>query len=111
METLIANSALYNKTEYGQVYPGQAFKAREDIARELLLSGKARRSTYETHAIVPVEVQKLSAEPFRHVPAVDAKQTAVAAEGDRVLPASDLPAKGTAGAVKRAGRGAPASRR
>ena len=100
---------------YGTVVFGQQFEVEEDVARQLLRSGAARlpdppRVLYETKVVVPEAPEVGARLPFRDVPLPDPQPPAVAAEGDSVLPAADVPQPGTAhpgGRRKRKGPGSP----
>jgi len=98
---------------YGTVTAGQEFECRDDLARQLVKAGSARKAdpprvTYETKVVV-LEAPEVSARlPFRDVPVRHEESPPVDPESDRVLPESDLPTPGDAdsgGRRKRKGFG------
>jgi len=104
---VIANRQLCG--EYGVVVADQEFDVRDEIAVQLLHRHLVRKPDppqvhYETKVIVPAAPEVSPREPFRDLPLLDAESPDVAPEGDRVLPATELPQPGTADPVRRGGR-------
>ena len=92
---------------YGTVTPGQEFNCPEDVAKELLRAGVAHKAEppkvlYETKVVRPPEVGPTI--PFRDMPVSDQKPEEVAAAGDHVLPAADIPKQGASDSGGRRGR-------
>jgi hypothetical protein len=86
---------------YGTVTAGEEFECRDDLAKQLVRSGSARKAApprvlYETKVVVPEAPEVGARPPFRNVPVHHAESPPVAPEGDPVLPAADLPAPGAA---------------
>lgn len=109
---LIANRQLYG--EYGTVVAGQEFEASDQVGLQLLQSGVVRRPdpprvTYETKVIVPTASEVSARQPFRHLPVSDPESPNMAAEGDRVLSAADLPAVRNDDPGRRSGRRRPST--
>ena len=57
MTTIIAGSDLYNPREYGRVSEGQYFTVRDDLAKDLVATGKARlpaeKQSFPAHLTLP----------------------------------------------------------
>jgi hypothetical protein len=108
MELLISDRQLCNDEDYGLVPPKTPFQASDEVAKQLLEKGLARRVnpkiTYQTKVVRPAVTPEVvaEAEPFRNVRVHHQEPPAVAAEGDRVLPLSDVSKQGT---PDRGGRG------
>ena len=104
---VIANRQLTG--HYGVVSMGQEFDADEDVARQLLRAGLVKKPdppvmVYETKVVSPEAPEAAPREAFRDLPLPDAEPTGMAAEGDSVLSAPDVPQPGTAHTRGRAGR-------
>ena|ERR1700737_4559457 len=87
--------------DYGTVTAGQEFDCPDDVAQQLLAVGSVRkpgppRVRYETKVIVPEAPEVGARLPFRDMPVSHEESSSVAAEGDRVLPESDVPEQGAA---------------
>lgn len=113
MTTIIANSTLYNRTEYGLKSPGDMFTVRDSLARDLMSRGLARpadppRVVYETKVITP-EAPEVSPRPlpFRLGTVPDEGQTGVDPDRDRVLEQPDVPEKRAPNRRKRKAAGSP----
>lgn len=92
---LIANKPLYSR-EFGPVRQGDEFDRPDDIGRELLAMGYARkpdapRVLYSTKVIRPEAPEVRARDPFRDVPVLDEKSSGVVAESDPMLPRPDVP--------------------
>lgn len=96
--TLIANRPSVG--DYGRVAEGQRFEVLDpSIADELVTSGIAREAyevTCDTEEVLPVD-----GDPFRYGVVYHEESTALAAEGDSVLPSADVQARRDADRGKR----------
>lgn len=106
---LIANRQLYNPKAYGTVATGQTFECPDEVARELLKNGLARKAEpprilYETKVITPPEVGP--AVPFCDVSVPDQEPPTVAKESDPMLSESSIsnPEAGASDSGGRRGR-------
>jgi len=105
MEKLISDRPMLG--DYGMIPANTPFETTDEIAKELLENGRARRVnpkiTYKTKVVTPVapEVQA-EATPFRHSDMHHEEQKELAPTGDQMFPQADVPERGTA---DRSGRG------
>jgi hypothetical protein len=115
MMRVIANRQITG--EYGTVLPGQAFDVRDELAddlmkRNLVRTAAAPRVQYDIRAFQPAEAPEVSArEPFRHLPVPNEESTDLAAEGDSLLPGTDVSKAEPTDSFGRAGRARSAAGR
>lgn len=96
--------------DYGMISAGQVFTADDEVARQLIMEGIARRPdppriVYETKVVVPEAPEVSARQPFRdlHLPD-DPEPPALAAVRDSVLAAANVQQQGTVDNRRKRGR-------